>query len=190
MSLFVRALAFASERHGDAGRKGGDGLAILHAAEAACIASTMTSDERVLAAAVLHDTVEDAGVSPEEIKELFGDRVAFLVAAETEDKQRRLPASETWKMRKQASIELLRRSDDRDVGIVFLSDKLSNMRAFYRQKNRLGDGLWQLFNQRDPEQHHWYYRSIADALPELRDTEAWKEYDWLISRVFEEGGRY
>lgn len=38
-----------------------------------------------------------------------------------------------------------------------------------------------------PRQHHWYYRSIACALESLADTPAWREYDWLIGQVFEEG---
>ena len=70
---------------------------------------------------------------------------------------------------------------------VVLGDKLSNMRAFYRGKLKLGPKMWELFNQKDPRQHHWYYRSIACALESLADTPAWREYDWLIGQVFEEG---
>ena len=134
----------------------------------------------------IHDTVEDAGVLPDEIRERFGDRVAELVAAETEDKLRDRPASETWRRRKEQNMRSLLESDDRDVAIVFLSDKLSNMRSFYRHKLAYGDDLWKFFNQRDPEQHHWYYRTIANALAPLADTPAWQEYDRLIRQVFEE----
>ena len=84
MGLFTDALHFAVDAHGDARRKGDGAPAILHATEAASIATTLTTDERVLAAAVLHDTVEAAGVLPDEIRERFGDRVAELVAAETD----------------------------------------------------------------------------------------------------------
>ena len=177
MGLFTDALHFAVDAHGDARRKGDGAPAILHATEAASIAATMTTDERVLAAAVLHDTVEDAGVLPDEIRERFGDRVAELVAAETEDKLRDRPASETWRRRKEQNMRSLLESDDRDVAIVFLSDKLSNMRSFYRHKLAYGDDLWKFFNQRDPEQHHWYYRTIANALAPLADTPAWQEYE-------------
>ena len=79
-------------------------------------------------------------------------------------------------------------SHDRDVQVLFLADKLSNMRAFYRQKLQYGDGLWELFNQHDPEQHHWYYRSIASALEAYADTAAWREFDRLIRETFGEGG--
>lgn len=186
MGLFLEALAFAAQAHGEATRKGGKTPAILHAAEAAAIAATLTDDERVLAAAVLHDTVEDTDVSLEELQARFGGRVSELVASETEDKLRDLPAAETWRRRKEENMQRLFDSRDRDVQVLFLSDKLSNMRAFYRQKLQYGDRLWELFNQHDPEQHHWYYRTIAGALPELEGTPAWREYDWLIKQVFEE----
>ena len=67
-----------------------------------------------------------------------------------------------------------------------LGDKLSNMRAFYRGKRRLGGAMWDAFNQKDPAAHHWYYRAIADALSGLSDTPAWQEYDRLIRLVFDE----
>ena len=50
----------------------------------------MTDDEEVLAAAVLHDTVEDTGATLEQLAEQFGKRVAALVASETEDKRPQL----------------------------------------------------------------------------------------------------
>ena len=47
--------------------------------------------------------------------------------------------------------------------------------------------MWACFHQRDPEAHHWYYRTIADVLAPLSASAAWREYDWLIRQVFDEG---
>ena len=55
------------------------------------IAAGLTENEDVLTAAVLHDVVEDTDVKEAEIREAFGDRVADLVMAESEDKMRHLP---------------------------------------------------------------------------------------------------
>ena len=52
---------------------------ILHPLEAAVIVGTMTDDQNLIAAAVLHDVVEDAGVTIEEIEAKFGKRVRELV---------------------------------------------------------------------------------------------------------------
>lgn len=186
MELLNRAMAFSIDAHGNAVRKG-DGLpAILHAMEATTIAATLTSDEEVLAAAVLHDTVEDAGVDPQDIRSQFGERVVALVGAETEDKMRHLPPSASWRARKEAAIERMRGETDSGAACITLGDKLSNMRSFYRIKQRKGASMWEGFNQQDPKQHHWYYRTIADVLSNLSDTAAWQEYDWLIREVFEE----
>lgn len=186
MELLTDAMTFAIAAHGDARRKGDGSPAILHAMEAAAIAASMTDDPELLAAAVLHDTVEDAGVDLAHIRERFGLRVAELVGAETEDKMPQLAPSESWRRRKEAAIARLEGAEDSGVAIVTLGDKLSNMRAFYRNKRRLGAALWLSFHQTDPAEHHWYYRTIAQILSPLADTPAWQEYDWLIRQVFEE----
>lgn len=72
------------------------------------------------------------------------------------------------------------------MAVVTLGDKLSNLRSFYRNKERQGSAMWAHFHQTDPEEHHWYYRTIADVLSPLAASAAWREYDWLIRKVFDE----
>lgn len=187
LDILSEAMGFAIAAHGGQPRKGDGSPMILHAMEAAAIAATLTRDPEVLAAAVLHDTVEDAGVSLEQLRRQFGERVARLVALETEDKCRGVAPELSWRGRKEQTVARLQKGLDRGEAAVVLGDKLSNMRAFYRGKLKLGPKMWELFNQKDPRQHHWYYRSIACALESLEDTPAWREYDWLIGQVFEEG---
>ena len=186
LELLTQAMTFAIAAHGDALRKGDGSPAILHAMEAACIAATLTHDPEVLSAAVLHDTVEDTGAQLDDIRARFGERVAHLVGAETEDKMRHLPPSESWRARKEAAIARLRAEEDPGAAMVMLSDKLSNLRSLCRGRLERGDAIWADFNQKDPAQHHWYYRTIADALAGLAHTPAWQEYDRLIRQVFDE----
>ena len=140
MGLLAEAMTFAIAAHGETRRKGDGSPAILHAMEAAAVAATLTADQEVLAAAVLHDTVEDAGADLEEIRARFGDRVAALVGAETEDKMRSVPPGQSWKARKEAAIAGLRGAKDPGVAIIALGDKLSNMRALYRSRGQKGAG--------------------------------------------------
>ena len=49
----------------------------------------------------------------------------------------------------------------RDAKIICLSDKLSNMRAIFRDVGREGDAVFLRFNQHDKRQHAWYYRSCS-----------------------------
>ena len=120
---------------------------LLHPMEVAVIASTLTKDEEVLAAAMLHDAVEDAGISLREIREICGKRVAELVESETEEKYPDKPAAETWKIRKQESLDRLRDCNSIEIKILWLADKLSNVRSFYRIWKDRGDEFWSSFNQ-------------------------------------------
>ena len=68
--------------------------------------------------------------------------------------------------------------------MVALGDKLSNIRAMYRDQLEVGEKLWERFNQKDPVMHAWYYRAIAKATPELEHFPAWQEYSLLVEKVF------
>lgn len=183
--VFERAVAFASEKHSGQTRRLSDAPYILHPLEVATIVGTMTDDAELLAAAVLHDTVEDAGVTLEEIDELFGRRVQLLVMTETEDKRAERPAAETWELRKEETLLVLQNTRDIAVKMLWLGDKLSNMRSFYREYLRQGNALWQQFNQKDPKRQAWYYRTIAQYVSVLSEHEAYREYVRLMNTVFE-----
>lgn len=182
--LFDRALIFAAQRHSGQRRKMQDTPYILHPIEVASIVGTMTADQETLAAAVLHDTVEDAGVTFEEIQENFGKRVALLVMTETENKREDRPAAETWRLRKEETLIMLEHTKDSSVKMMWLGDKLSNIRSFYRQYLKEGDAIWQHCNQKDPAEQAWYYRTIAKCLEELKEYEAYREYVRLVEAVF------
>ena len=185
MELFDEALIFAAERHSGQRRKLADIPYILHPMEVAAIIATVTDDEDVMIAGLLHDTIEDCGTDPRVIREKFGPRVSALVQSETEDKLSDRPAAETWQERKEESLLMLEHTKDRDVKILWLADKLSNMRSFYREHLRLGDAMYQQLNQKDPAMHAWYYRMIAVMLSELSDYPAYREYTELIAKVFD-----
>ena len=189
MTLFDKAARFALEAHAGQRRKRSDIPAVLHAMEVAAICATLTSDEEVLAAALLHDTVEDTSVTIDDISREFGPRVTALVAAETEDKRPGQPPAQTWRVRKEESLAELAAADDDGVAMVWLGDKLSNMRSFVILHRREGDELWRNFNQPDESQQRWYYTSVADLIePALGTTDAWREYATLLAEVFPKGG--
>jgi myo-inositol-1(or 4)-monophosphatase len=51
--------------------------------------------------------------------------------------------------------------------MVWLGDKLANMRSIYRDFLVEGDAMWQRFNQNNVSEQAWYYRSIVDLTEEL-----------------------
>ena len=178
-----RAIIFAVKAHSGTERRGKGYPYIVHPLEAVEIVATMTSDQELLAAAALHDTVEDTDVTLEQIRTGFGDRVADLVAAESDEIPAGVSEEESWHSRKQAAIDRLSKAG-REAKMVALGDKLSNMRAIARDYAARGDALWDLFHSKDPKEHEWHYRGLADALRELEGTFAFQEFENLINQVF------
>lgn len=180
--MIHKAINFATAAHSNQTRKGTEIPYILHCLEAGTIAANLSLkngniDEEVVAAAILHDTIEDAFVSYETLQEIFNERVAYLVQCQSEDK------SKEWHDRKQATIEFLKANKSIDIEIAVLADKLSNIRSIYRDYQLLQEKLWEKFNA-DKKWQHWYYRSIADALSQIRDTDEFKEYALLVKKTF------
>ena len=187
MELVSEAIAFAVKAHDGMRRKKSDAPYILHPMEAAVIVGTMTNDQNLIAAAALHDVVEDANITIEEIEDKFGRRVRELVESETEDKRADLPPSSTWRIRKEESLAVLKNTDDIAVLMVWLGDKLANMRSIYRDFKVEGEAMWQRFNQKDAKEQSWYYHSIVKLTERLSDTSAWLEYKALTELVFGKG---
>ncbi len=187
MELVSEAIAFAVKAHDGMRRKKSELPYILHPMEAAVIVGTMTDDQNLIAAAALHDVVEDAGISIEEVEEKFGTRVRELVESETEDKRADLPPSSTWRIRKEESLNVLKNAEDIAILIVWLGDKLANIRAIYRDFKVEGVQIWQRFNQKDVNEQAWYYRSIVNLTERLSHTSAWIEYKTLTELVFGKG---
>jgi len=184
MDILDEAICFATNAHSGSYRKGTSIPYILHPLEAAAIVGTMTSDKEVIAAAVLHDVVEDTPVSIEMIRAQFGDRIADLVSFESENKREGLPAADTWRIRKEETLTALSATTDACVKMIALGDKLANVRAMERDHSVLGDALWDRFNQKDKEQQYWYYSSISEAVSELSEYPVWREYKATVDRTF------
>lgn len=175
--MIKKAVEFAAKAHEGAYRKGTAIPYITHPLETAVIVSQMTSDEEVIAAALLHDVIEDAGVRYEELEAMFGVRVAALVQEESEDK------SKTWYERKSLTVQRLLGAS-KETRILVLGDKLSNLRCTARDYLLLGDEVWKRFREQDKTLHEWYYGRIGMALEELSRFACYQEYQELYCQVF------
>jgi len=184
-NILEKAIRFAVEAHAGQRRKDGTPF-ILHPLEDAAIVGTMTDDLEVIAAAVLHDTVEDTDVTEADILREFGPRVRDLVMGETENKRPAIPPENTWQVRKVESLEKLASPIDPAVRLLWLGDKLSNLRALCREHERLGTQVFDRFNNRDPLAHKWYFGTIMDLLSELQGSHAYQEYIELFHKTFDE----
>ncbi len=182
MNKIESAIAFALEAHSGVCRTSTSIPYILHPLEAAAIASSLTSDEEVIAAAVLHDVLEDTKRPEDEIRTRFGERVLRLVKSDTENKRRDRPAAETWKIRKRETIDYLR-SAPADEMIVIFSDKLANLRAIWNDYLTIWEELWQRFKEPNPKEQLWYYTGIFEACARLSYHPAYWEYGRRLREI-------
>jgi HD domain-containing protein len=143
---------FAERSHTGHVRKGTDRPYVEHPREVARLLADAGAGDDVVAAGLLHDTVEDTGVTVAELREAFGPRVASLVAAVSEDKSR------SWEERKRHTITKLASASE-DVLLLTAADKLANAGAIGAD----GDDVWERFNRPFPLQRR-YYRAATRAL--------------------------
>lgn len=183
MTILDKAIVFATNAHSGALRKDGKTPYIVHPMEVAAIAARMTDDIEVIAAAVLHDVVEDTPTTVEELGKEFGKRVADLVMADSEDKREWLPPKATWKLRKSEFLENLPNAS-REEQIIILADKISNLRSICHEYTEIGNGVWKRFYASNQSEQHWYYDGIAKRLDKVKDTDAFQEYLGLLFEVF------
>ena len=177
--MINKAREFATKAHEWQVRKGTNRPYIVHPIEVGDIVSSMTQDAEVISAALLHDTIEDCEhVSRMLLAEEFSERVANMVAQESEDK------SKTWMERKRATIEHIRNAPH-EVKLICLADKLSNIRDIDRDYPVLGDELWNRFRMKDKDTIGWYYKGVRDSLEDTLNTlKPYEEYCMLIKKNF------
>jgi (p)ppGpp synthase/HD superfamily hydrolase len=174
---FVDAIQYAMEKHGRQTRKGSDIPYLGHLLSVAGLVIDADGTETQAIAALLHDAAEDQGgeATLAEIREKFGTEVAAIVDECSDTFETPKPP---WRERKENYIRHLPGASD-DAILVSLADKLHNARALLRDFRDVGDKLWKRFNEQDPQEHLWYYRSLLKVytgrghdgmVAELRDA--------------------
>ena len=124
MNRIIRAIAFAADKHRDQRRK--DVNASPYINHPIALANVLANeagvdDERVLVAAVLHDTIEDTETSEQELVRVFGQDIAAIVLEVTDDKA--LPKAERKRLQVENAPDISRRAK-----LVKLADKICNLR--------------------------------------------------------------
>jgi (p)ppGpp synthase/HD superfamily hydrolase len=159
--LIERALRVAARCHRNHHRKASDIPYVTHLAGVTLILSRAGFDDpEILAAALLHDTVEDTSCTLEQIQAEFPPAVVAYVAALTERKQTAEGAKRSWHDRKQEHIEQVRQAP-LGARAISLADKLHNLGTMLYDLEA-GDELWSRFGAA-PERIVWYHHSMIDA---------------------------
>ena len=160
----IKALEVANEAHSEQLRKGTNIPYIIHPIGVFDIALRYTADEDVLAACLLHDTVEDVPekCSESRIREVFGDRVADIVMGVSEDKE-----IKDWKRRKELYFKGLA-NGSKESAIVSMADKINNLSDIIRDYDEIGDKVWDKFAVPKDEEL-WYYDAVYKIMQNRND---------------------
>lgn len=129
LKLIRRAYDYAYKKHFSQKRITGDDY-ITHPLNVAWILTGVNADSHAIAAALLHDTIEDSDSTYEEIKDLFGEDIAKIVDGVTKINRLKFQSDSEQMAANQRKI-LVGLSEDVRVLIVKLADRLHNMRTLY-----------------------------------------------------------
>ena len=124
MNQLIRAIAFAADKHRKQRRKDADASPYIN--HPIALASVLSAeggieDQRVLIAAILHDTIEDTDTSYDELVQWFGEEIARIVAEVTDDKS--LPKAERKRLQIEHAAHI-----SHEAKLVKLADKICNLR--------------------------------------------------------------
>ena len=169
MKLLLKAIAFAADKHRNQRRK--DKIASPYINHPIALADVLANeagieDEKVLIAAVLHDTIEDTDTTEPELAKLFGDEITAIVLEVTDDKA--LPKAERKRLQIEHALTISRRAK-----LVKLADKICNLRDMASNP----PAEWSL--ERRQEYFDWA-KAVIDGLRSSHPT---------LERLFDEAFR-
>lgn len=179
-NMIDRAIEVAARAHQGQVRKATDLPYIAHPYTVGMMLARAGCSVAVIAAGILHDTVEDTYLTLENIREQFGDDVAEIVEGCSEPDK-----GAPWEVRKKHTLEHLRAAP-RNVRVVACADKLHNLRTIREAYEEMGESVWTRFKRGRAEQE-WYYRGLAESLresPGADELPFLSELEEEIARLF------
>ena len=177
MDVVEKALQVAAKAHEKQYRKRTDIPYITHPVAVGMLLMKAGYADEIIASGILHDTVEDTHLTIVDIENLFGKKIAQIVAGCSEPDK-----SLSWEARKEHTIEFLKTASD-EIRAVACADKLHNLRSIRYDYEQEGDVVWERFN-RGKHQQEWYYRNIVKSLGTLSTFKLLEELQEEVERLF------
>lgn len=175
MTLADKALAIATEAHMGQVRKVDKLPYIAHPIEVARMVHKAGFPDKVVAAALVHDVLEDTPYDEDLLRAQLGDGVVNIVKEVTENKAR------PWRERKEQYIAHIR-AGSTEAQVVSLADKIHNLRGMLEGYKKTGDHMWSEFT-RGKEDTVWYYGEMLRVFEEKLDHPMVGDYASLVERL-------
>ena len=184
--LVEKAYKFAKKAHQNTKRKSGEPY-INHCLAVAQTVYEWGLDEQSIAAALIHDVVEDENCSIKEIEENFGEEIAFLVNSLTKLKKIEYPKSPTDLQAENLRKFVIAFSKDLRVVLIKLSDRLHNMKTLqFLSPEKQKRIAWETLEIYAPLAYRLGMQKLSGELEDLAFPYIYpEEYRWLIENVRE-----
>ena len=174
-SLIDTAARIAAIAHKNQRRRQNDIPYIMHPTSVALLLSQHGFPDAVVAAALVHDVLEDTDFPEEELRTAMGEEVMAIVDAVTNDDS--LP----WEEKKLKYIETVRAGGD-GIKAVATADKIHNMKDLITSLEERGPEVWEYFN-RSREKKIWFEEAMLAMLKESWQNPLVDEYGRLLDHL-------
>ncbi len=177
MTLIDKAIEFAAVAHREQRRKGTEIPYISHPYAVGMILQRAGCSEEVVAAGILHDTLEDTDTTEEDLLAFFGSKVLEIVKGCSEPDK-----GASWEERKQHTLDELKHAT---VAIrqTSCADKLHNIRSIKRDLKQYGEEAWSGF-KRGRDSQEWYYKGLVESLGYKSRFKLLEELEDEVEEVF------
>lgn len=188
-----KALERATQLHEGQTRKGAVAIPyVVHPVIVAGVVSRYTDDEDIIAAALLHDTLEDTSYTHEKMAEEFGARVADIVRGTTIPEAEEA-AGESWTADRKRYLENLRQAPD-ESALVAAADKLHNFSGALAQFGDAPDEFAAMFGGSTADRVHAYGLIVEEVMPRIPEplaqelSDVWNRYKAFVMQSRAENG--
>lgn len=175
LDLIEKAARIAVIAHKEQKRKTDDLPYIVHPCMVALKLAKYNFSDTTVAAALVHDVLEDTNVSADELGEALGSEIVEIVSTLSEDKS--LP----WEERKKKYVEAVRRGSD-EVKAISAADKIHNLESVLAAYEEQGEEVWKKFN-RGKEKKLWFENEMLRMFKETWTHPLVDEYEALVEKM-------
>jgi (p)ppGpp synthase/HD superfamily hydrolase len=175
MDLIEKAHKIMLSAHGQQTRKTDGSPYVIHPLMVAKKLARLDFSDAVIAAAMVHDVLEDTEVDEKTLRQELGDEVVNIILPLSEDKKLE------WEDRKQKYISDVKNASS-STKAVSIADKIHNLESIIATHKTMGPDIWTKFN-RGKEQKMWFEREMLKAFQESWEHPMIDEYEKLLKQV-------
>lgn len=175
MTLYQTALTLAVEAHAGQIRKHNGTPYVVHPIMVARMVEAANFGEKVVAAALLHDVLEDTDVTAETLEGVVGSSVLLMVQALSEEK------GMEWRERKAQYIKTVVAAGE-SVWAISVADKIHNAESLLAFHSEVGRAAWRVFNKGKVDKI-WFEETLLSALQAVWQHPLLDQYALLVQKM-------